>query len=347
MCARTFARRLSRIWRSRSRSPCTSTGDRRVELDLAARVERARRLDRVARDVAELDGLALERPALVEAGEQEEIVDEQPHPPGLALDPGHRALEVVRPLARAAVEQLRVGAHGGKRRAQLVRRIGDEAAQPVLRRGALVERLLDLAEHRVERPAEPADLGARVVVLDALGEVAAGDRGGRRARSARAAAGRPGRARGRAGGPRRAPRRRRQLDEQQLVQRVVDVVERRGDDEELVVPRERLELHPEPRAPVDGVTVNGSPSAQPPVARSPAGRLRQRRLAGPRPDRRPAHGSRSSRRRRRRGRDWPLPMASRPPGPGRARARASCAIASALAVAVRSTRSTRNERSGW
>ena len=179
MCARTFARRLSRICRSRSRSPCTSTGDRRIELDLAARVEHARCLDGVARHVLELDGLALERPALVEPGEQEEVVDEEPHPSGLALDAVHRPLEIVRALAGAAVEELGVGAHGGERRAQLVRRIGDEAAQAVLGRGALVECLLDLAEHRVERAAEPADLGARIVVLDALREVAAGDRGSR------------------------------------------------------------------------------------------------------------------------------------------------------------------------
>ena len=175
-------------------------GDRRVELDLPARVERPRRLDCVARHVLELDRLALERPALVEPGEQEEVVDEQPHPPGFALDAVHRPLEIFRALAGAAVEELSVRPHGGKRRAQLVRRVGDEAAQPVLGCGALVECLLDLAEHGVERSAEPAHLGARIVVLDALREIAAGDRGCRVLDPAEWRAGQRARARGRGGG---------------------------------------------------------------------------------------------------------------------------------------------------
>ena len=216
----------------------------------------------------ELDRLALERPALVEPGEQQQVVDEQPHPPRLALDAGHRPLEVVGPLAGAAVEQLGVGAHGGERRAQLVRRIGDEAAQPVLRRGALVERLLDLAEHRVERAAEPAHLGARIVVLDALREVAAGDRGSRvldPPERPQADADEP-EAEEEDGGEHRGGDR--QLDDQQLVQRVVGLVQRCGDDEELVrVPigssctRKRV-------SPSTASTVNGPPAAAAAVARS-------------------------------------------------------------------------------
>ena len=63
---------------------------------------------------------------------------------------------------------------------------------------------LDLAEHRVQREPEPADLGRVVGALDAVREVAGGDRGGRRARSPRAAAGRGGRPRGRAAATPRA-----------------------------------------------------------------------------------------------------------------------------------------------
>ena len=47
----------------------------------------------------------------------------------LAADPAHRAREVVGPVGGAAREELGVGAHRGERRSQLVRRVGDEAAE--------------------------------------------------------------------------------------------------------------------------------------------------------------------------------------------------------------------------
>ena len=82
-------------------------------------------------------------------------------------------------LARGAhPEQLGVAADRRQRRAQLVRGVGEEAAQPVLARLALGERLLEAVEHRVQREPEAADLGARVGRLDAVREVAAGDRAG-------------------------------------------------------------------------------------------------------------------------------------------------------------------------
>ena len=58
-------------------------------------------------------------------------------------------------------------AHRGERRAQLVRRIRDEPPQLALRRFARAERRLDLAEHRIQRQAEPADLGALLRALHA------------------------------------------------------------------------------------------------------------------------------------------------------------------------------------
>ena len=54
--------------------------------------------------------------------------------------------------------------------------VGDEPSQARFRRGALRERDLDLPEHRVEREPEPPDLAVLVGGLDALGEVAGGDR---------------------------------------------------------------------------------------------------------------------------------------------------------------------------
>ena len=88
----------------------------------------------------------------------------------------HGLGEVVGPLARAAAEQLGVAANRSERRAQLVRRVGDEAAQARFRRGAFRERAFDLAEHRVEREPEPPDFAAFVGGLDAPGEVAGRDR---------------------------------------------------------------------------------------------------------------------------------------------------------------------------
>ena len=79
--------------------------------------------------------------------------------------------------ATGAVE-LGVAPDGRDRRAQLVRRVGHEPAQPVLGAGALVERLLDAAQHLVQRQPELARLGAGGHLGHPLGEVAARDRGG-------------------------------------------------------------------------------------------------------------------------------------------------------------------------
>ena len=175
-------------------------------------------------DLGEVDRLALERPALVEPGEQQQVLDEHAHALALAADPGHRAGEVVGPPVGAALEQLGVGANGRERRAQLVRGVGDEAAQP--RSVASASKPLD-RQHRVQRQPEPADLGSLLRALDAAA------RGRRRrsrrpsCRSPRAAAARAGRSRARAptiagehgGGDE-------QLDQEQPVQRAVDVAQR-------------------------------------------------------------------------------------------------------------------------
>ncbi len=50
------------------------------DLERAAGIEHAGGIDRVGGNGAELDRLALERPALVEAGEEQQVVDEQAHP---------------------------------------------------------------------------------------------------------------------------------------------------------------------------------------------------------------------------------------------------------------------------
>ncbi len=95
--------------------------------DHTLRLEHSGGLHRLGHDVVKLDPLALERPALVEAGEQEQILDENAHSLGFARDPRHRALEVGRPLRGSAREQLGIGPHRCERSAELVRSVGDES----------------------------------------------------------------------------------------------------------------------------------------------------------------------------------------------------------------------------
>ena len=194
-----------------------------------ARLERGAVSTASATTSSRSTGSVLERSSLVEAREQQQVVDEHAHAPRFALDAGHRALEVVGTRVGAAAEQLGVGADGGERRPQLVRRVGDEAAQPRLGRCASRRSGLDLAQHGVQRHAEPADLGVRLRALDAPREVAGGDRGRRRLdrrQRPQADADDPDAERDDPGSTRR---RHEQLDQQQSRRSVrVDVGERRG-----------------------------------------------------------------------------------------------------------------------
>ena len=115
---------------------------------------------------------------LVQPRERQQVLDQHAHARGLVLDPPHRLRDVLRLARRAHAEQLRVAADRDQRRAQLVRGVGDEAPQPLLARLARGERVLEPVEHAVQREPEAADLGALVGRLDAVREVAAGDRGG-------------------------------------------------------------------------------------------------------------------------------------------------------------------------
>ena len=108
----------------------------------------------------EVDGVARERPALVEARQEQQVVDQRRHAHRLRLGAPHRLVELGRFGEAAVAVELGVAADGRDRRAQLVRRVGDEATQPRLARGALGERALDGREHGVERVAELTRLGA-------------------------------------------------------------------------------------------------------------------------------------------------------------------------------------------
>jgi len=106
-------------------------------------------------------------PALIEAREEQEVVDEHTHARRRLFDPAHRLRKIVGPGVRAAPEQLRIATDRGERCAQLVRRVRDEPSEARFGRGALGERGFDLAEHGVEREAEPANFRFLVGGLDA------------------------------------------------------------------------------------------------------------------------------------------------------------------------------------
>ena len=88
--------RLSTIWRSRSRSPRTTAGSGSSSIGRSGSTARAVSTASATTSV-DVDRLALERPPLVEAGEQQQVLDEHAHPLALAADPRHRAREVVGP----------------------------------------------------------------------------------------------------------------------------------------------------------------------------------------------------------------------------------------------------------
>ena len=179
---RTFASRLPTTWRRPSSSPVTtiprSTAPPTGRAGSSARRSATASVD----DPSQVDGLAPDRPSLVEAGELEEIVHERGHPPALGADPLHRGGQGLGLGQAACAIEVGVAADGGQRRAELVGGVGDEPPEPVLaalhgveRPPVLAERGLDLVQHGVERRAQPADLGAVVRHAGPLRQVAGGD----------------------------------------------------------------------------------------------------------------------------------------------------------------------------
>jgi hypothetical protein len=203
----------------------------------------ARVVDGVRRDRQHVHGAPFQRALLVQAGEQQHVLDQDAHAGGLLLHPLHDPVQVgpgQRPLGlRGGLRRVRVNVargHGrvvrgaaalgrgigrlvpgdvgavaqgwpgrragdlpepaalpvvlgvaadrGQRGPQLVAGVCDELPHPrlgapggLLRLGASPEGGLDLSQHGIKRPAEPAYLGPRVTIGDPAGQVAAGDRG--------------------------------------------------------------------------------------------------------------------------------------------------------------------------
>ena len=135
-----------------------------MEIDALGR-DRLRVVHGVAGQRQQVDAAPFQRPLRVEAGQQQEVLDEQAHAPRLALDAAHQHLDVA---GGALAVQLGEAADRGQRRAQLVAGVGDEPPHPVLGRTRLLRRrlrrrdgTLDLREHSVERQRQSADLGSR------------------------------------------------------------------------------------------------------------------------------------------------------------------------------------------
>jgi len=88
---------------------------------------------------------------LVQSRQQQQVLDQDSHSGGLGLDPAHRALERRRIVGGSETEQLGIASNRRQRRAQLVRRVGEEVAQAFLALAAVPKCPLDLSEHLVQR----------------------------------------------------------------------------------------------------------------------------------------------------------------------------------------------------
>ena len=263
----------------------------RVELDLAARIERSRRLDGVAGDVRRA-----RRACARAAG---------PGRGGRAAGGRRRAAPsaATRAGCRSSPARGRRAARGRRgrraRRRRAPRRAACAARARRRRRSGAAA-----ARTRCARRTRPRSGRASCSALRRAGRPrCAGRRSRRAARGRRPRSRRPSARSGRADAGRRARARGRasriaastesgddDLDDEQLVQRVVDLVERRCDDEQLARAPSGSNWTRKRVPPLTAATVKGRRSAAARVARSPADRLRQRRLAGPRPDRGPADG---------------------------------------------------------
>ena len=141
---------------------------------------------RVGCQQAQVHWLAIERALLIETGQQQQVLDEQAHAFGLALDAAHHA--VFSSPVRDGPHPVQLGEPANRRQrgTQLVAGVSHETAHPVGGRARLGlgglplgECGFDLGEHLVERPGEPAHLGAVIGIGNAAAEVSRGDRLGR------------------------------------------------------------------------------------------------------------------------------------------------------------------------
>ncbi|GAA3152607.1 hypothetical protein GCM10020001_090150 [Nonomuraea salmonea] len=149
------------------------------QLHRTAGVTRPRRVHHVGRDDVQVHLRKVQGALLVQTGEQQQVLHQDAHPLGFPFDAAEDAGHDGIGAGPAVPVQLGVPPDGGERGAQLVRGVGEEAAQALLGAFALVQGLAQAAEHDVQRPAQPARLGARVAVGDPPVQLARRDGGGR------------------------------------------------------------------------------------------------------------------------------------------------------------------------
>ncbi len=125
----------------------------------------------------EVDRAPLDGAAFVEAREGEQVLDQHAHAVGLLLDAAQDGGQVDVGGVGAESEQLGEAADGRQGRAQLVRGVGQEPAQPGLGGLALAKGVLQVVEHPVDGRGELADLGVLVGVGDPGVQVGAGGDG--------------------------------------------------------------------------------------------------------------------------------------------------------------------------
>ena len=131
---------------------------------------------RIGDDAGQVDGAPRRLTAGVRPREQQQVGDEPAHPAaGAQRRGGGLAVLAVERL----LEQLEVGQHGGQRRAQLVRGVGDELALARERGLGLGARVVERMQHRLQRGRELGDLVIGLRARDrARGVARAGDLAG-------------------------------------------------------------------------------------------------------------------------------------------------------------------------
>jgi len=117
----------------------------------------------------------LERPVLIEAGQQEEILDQGGHAVGLPFHAPHGLGQLFLALQAPGSPQLGVALDRGEGCAQLVRRVGSEASNTGLGRLPCTKGVLDPFQHGVEGLAQAARLRLLAGMIDPAGKVPAGD----------------------------------------------------------------------------------------------------------------------------------------------------------------------------
>ena len=218
---------------------------------------------RLARELGEVDGLAADRRGRVLARERQQVVEQHAEPGGVGLDVGqHLGVGAVPGRVRE------VAAQGGQRRPQLVRGVADEA---LLGRAGALER----GEHGVERLRERADLVAHLGIRQpARGVAGALDLARARRQAAQRTQRAPRQDGGQPGRHQRGDDRREQHEPARVVERVLDLGRRTGDDDGAARRRAAAELAQ--RRGVDAQRVGAEPgvavAGRSVVERRPGGR---------------------------------------------------------------------------